>query len=58
MRALLFILIALVGLFIKKRIRIYDIIIILFLCVLSYNAVNVADFENYKVAYNYIGSRT
>ena len=57
MLAVLFILIIVIGLFIKKYIKTYDIIIILFLCFLAYHAVNVADFENYKKAYEYIRFR-
>lgn len=55
MNFLLFILIIFIGMFIKKA-KWFDFLAILFLGMITYLGDNVADFENYQQAYNYISS--
>lgn len=53
MSFIFFVLLILIGMFIKKA-KWFEIIVILFLGAITYFGNNVADFENYQQAYNYI----
>lgn len=56
MNILIYILLILNGVFFKNKIKIYDIFIILFLCLITFFSNDVADFENYEKAYTYISN--
>lgn len=57
MKLILYILLICIGLFIKvKKVRWYECLTLLFIVFIVVNGKNVSDFENYKVAYDYIST--
>lgn len=52
----IFVILIIGGLFLKRKNRIFDYLIILFLCFLQFFQIGSPDYENYKVVYDFIGS--
>ena len=57
MKLVLYILLICIGLFLKiKKVKWYEYLVLLFIVFIVINGNNVADFENYKAAYDYIST--